>query len=145
MTCDKCGLEFGIGYSPWCRDGHAAMRPGRGPDVTYPGGLELHNLGHDVVTVYSESERKRIMHARGLREMVRHVEGSPHTTDWSGPSPHTLATMGDWLAARGGAGAAQARRVVDGPATGGWLGVRDAPTTFGVGVELPRLKIAQEK
>ena len=21
-SCDKCGVEYGIGDSPWCRDGH---------------------------------------------------------------------------------------------------------------------------
>lgn len=143
MICDKCGKEYGVGYSPWCRDGHEAIRAGRGPDITYPGGLTLHNLGHEPVTVYSETERKRIMHARGLREMVRHVPGSPHTTDWSGPAPHTLATLGDWIAERSGGSAG--KRVVDGPARGGWVGVRDAPREFGVGVELPRLRVTQER
>jgi hypothetical protein len=23
VICDKCGKEYGIGASPWCRDGHA--------------------------------------------------------------------------------------------------------------------------
>lgn len=144
MICPRCNLEYGVGYSPWCRDGHEAIRPGRGPDITYPGGLTLENMGHEPVTVYSESERQRIMKARGLRECVRHVPGSPHTSDWSGPSPHTLATIGEWLAARGATGAAQARKA-EGPAQGGWIGVSEAPKTFGVGVELPNARISQER
>jgi hypothetical protein len=53
-----------------------------------PGGLTLENLGHEPVTVYSRSELKRELQARGLVEFVRHVpvpgsDKSPHTTSWS--------------------------------------------------------------
>jgi len=53
----------------------------------YVGGLTLENLGHQPVTVYSRSELKREMDARGLVHRVRHVgtpesDKSPHTSRW---------------------------------------------------------------
>lgn len=52
-----------------------------------PGGMTLENLGHEPVTVYSHSELKREMDARGLRSFVRHQpeqgsDKSKHTTRW---------------------------------------------------------------
>lgn len=56
-----------------------------GDDI--PGGMTLDNLGHEPVTVYSRTELKRIMDARGLQHFVRHVgeqgsDKSKHTTRW---------------------------------------------------------------
>ena len=53
------------------------------------------NLGPEPVTLYSRSELRRELKARGLEEMVRHVpvpgtDKSPHTTSWDVPSPYTL-------------------------------------------------------
>lgn len=53
----------------------------------WPGGKTFENLGHQPVTLYSRTELKRELDARGLREYVRHVPGrsgdkSPHTTRW---------------------------------------------------------------
>lgn len=88
--CEKCGGELTLGDFPFCSGDPADH--GRASFATkredYPGGLVLHNLGKEPVTVYSESQRKRIMRERGLVEMVRHVpvpgtDTSPHTTDWS--------------------------------------------------------------
>lgn len=53
-----------------------------------PGGMTLENLGNKPVTVYSRSELKREMAARGLQPAVRHVglqgsDKSPHTSRWT--------------------------------------------------------------
>lgn len=78
-TCEVCGRAVQVGEWPFCPHGFGANRV-QGDDI--PGGLTLENLGPDPVTVYSHSERKRIMRERGLQEVVRHVEGSPHTSRW---------------------------------------------------------------
>jgi hypothetical protein len=39
------------------------------------GGLTIHNLGPTPVTVFSHSERRAIMKARGLVEKVEHMPG----------------------------------------------------------------------
>lgn len=56
-------------------------------DDSIPGGLVIENLGHEPVTVYSHSERRRLMDERGLQEFVRHVgkpgsDRSAHTVRW---------------------------------------------------------------
>lgn len=61
----------------------------------FPGGKTFENLGNEPVTVYSRSELKRELKARGLEEFVRHVpvpgtDKSPHTTSWDVPSEYTL-------------------------------------------------------
>lgn len=144
ITCPECGVTYGIGGSPWCRDAHRTGASQAVPD-DIPGGVWIHNMGHEPLFFTSQSAIDAAAKERGLIRMVRHVEGSPHTTDWSGPSPHTLATLGDWLAARSGTGAREERTKVDGPATGGWIGVHESPREFGVGVELPRLRVTQER
>ncbi len=81
--CESCGREIEIGDWPRCPHGHGAgVRIGD----EIPGGIVLENYGPDPVRVYSHSERKALMKARGLEEMVRHVgvpgtDKSPHTTD----------------------------------------------------------------
>lgn len=83
--CDKCGADLAVGSWPWCPH-ERGMFNAQANDI--PGGLTLENLGHEPVTVYSRSELKREMQARGLVEFVRHVpvpgsDKSPHTTSWS--------------------------------------------------------------
>lgn len=85
MTCEKCGHELSISDWPWCphQRGSFNAQPN---DI--PGGLTLENLGHESVTVYSRSELRRELKARGLVEFVRHTpvpgsDTSPHTTSWS--------------------------------------------------------------
>jgi hypothetical protein len=53
----------------------------------WPGGQTFHNLGHEPVTLYSRTELRREMAARGLEHRVRHVgvpgsDRSPETTRW---------------------------------------------------------------
>lgn len=87
VTCPDCGKSIAIGSWPFCKDGHEPASIGaRGDEI--PGGMTLENLGPDPVTVYSRSELKRELAARGLVEMVRHVpvpgtDRSPFTTSWT--------------------------------------------------------------
>jgi hypothetical protein len=86
MTCEKCGQEMAIGGWPWCP--HEPGATGA-IDDSFIGGRTYENLGHSEVTVYSRSELRRELKARGLEEYVRHVpvpgtDKSPHTTSWTG-------------------------------------------------------------
>ena len=89
-TCPLCQVTYGIGSSPWCRDGHT-----RGSssieDVTWPGGIVFENLGHEPVRCDSPADLKREMDARGLQPFVRHLPGDRHTTSWATMDPYTLA------------------------------------------------------
>lgn len=95
-VCSACGHVFAVGDFPFCphqRGSQAVIG-----DDRFIGGMTLENLDHDPVTVYSRSELKREMDARGLQSFVRHMplkgtDKSPHTTDWSKGSidPQTLA------------------------------------------------------
>jgi hypothetical protein len=87
MTCPKCGGTIEIGGWPFCPD-HSPGASFNAQANDIPGGLTLENLDHEPVTVYSRSELRREMKARGLVEFVRHVpvpgsDKSPHTTSWS--------------------------------------------------------------
>lgn len=88
-TCERCGITYGVGASPWCRDDHRGGVNGV-EAVTWPGGITFENLGHDPVTLYSPLELKRELKARNLTEAVRHIEGSPHTRSWATVDPYTL-------------------------------------------------------
>jgi hypothetical protein len=88
-VCDRCGIEYGIGASPWCRDQH---RSGSNAieDVTWPGGQWFENLGDQPVYCESPADLKRELKARNLEPMVRHIDGSPHTRSWATMDPYTL-------------------------------------------------------
>lgn len=86
MTCEKCGTTLAIGDFPFCPHGRGAL--GAQSD-DWPGGKTFENLGAEPITLYSRSELRRELKARGLVEMVRHVpvpgsDTSPHTTSWTG-------------------------------------------------------------
>lgn len=83
--CPKCSKELQVSDWPWCPHQRGSFNA-QANDI--PGGLTLENLGHEPVTVYSRSELKRELKARGLVEFVRHVpvpgsDKSPHTTSWT--------------------------------------------------------------
>ena len=83
-TCDQCGKELQIGDWPLCPHGRPSLKV---IQDSIPGGLTIENMGHEPVTVYSHSERRDLMRARGLKEQVRHVgargsDKSPHTSRW---------------------------------------------------------------
>lgn len=85
MTCPSCGGMIEIGGWPWCP--HASGMYNAQPD-DIPGGETLENLGHNEITFYSRSEKRRWLKAHGIEEMVRHVpipgtDKSPHTVSWT--------------------------------------------------------------
>lgn len=86
MDCPKCGADVQVGEWPWCPHGRPRNFDIQ-TDEQWIGGKTFENLGHEPVTVYSRSELKREMQARGLEHAVRHVglQGSdknPNTTRW---------------------------------------------------------------
>lgn len=62
-TCDKCGKELQIGEHPFCPHGFGGNFR-RHDDI--PGGLVLENYGKHPITVYSHTERERVMRENGL-------------------------------------------------------------------------------
>lgn len=84
--CDRCRAVLTVGDYPFCPHGRATLSA-QSDDI--PGGRTYENLGPEPVTVYSRSELRRELKARGLEEMVRHVpvpgsDRSPHTSSWTG-------------------------------------------------------------
>lgn len=39
ITCEACGAVYGVGQSPFCRDGHAAVAPAKGFEPYFDLGL----------------------------------------------------------------------------------------------------------
>jgi len=92
MTCESCGHQIEIGDWPFCPHGRGCC--GVVSD-SFRGGVTLENLGPEPVTVYSETERRRIMKERGLEDFVRHrplpgTDKSALTTNWAAASRTTL-------------------------------------------------------
>jgi hypothetical protein len=84
--CERCNRDLSVGEWPFCPHGFGVN--GVEQDG-WPGGRTFENLGPGEVTLYSRSELRRELNARGLIEMVRHVpvpgsDTSPHTTSWTG-------------------------------------------------------------
>ena len=79
-ACPQCG-------SPMSRVWLMGVRTVNVIGDEIPGGMTLENMGHEPVTVYSKTELKREMAARGLVPFVRH-QGAPgsdkskHTVKW---------------------------------------------------------------
>jgi hypothetical protein len=100
-TCDPC-RKAGKDPADVVKLWKSRASTVRGDDI--PGGLVVENLGHDPVTVYSHSERRRIAKERGLQEFVRHqplpgTDKSPHTTNWATVGPESLQKAKDMLEA----------------------------------------------
>jgi hypothetical protein len=89
LTCDRCGVTYGVGASPWCKDEHRGGASGI-EDATWPGGITFENLGHEPVTLYSPAELKRELKARNLEPMIRCAPGDLHTKSWATSDPYTL-------------------------------------------------------
>ena len=88
MTCDRCGTALTVGDWPFCP--HGTYR-GTVISDSIPGGQLIENLGPEPVRVYSETERRKLMKERGLRDFVRHRPGSRVTSQWDAPCATTLA------------------------------------------------------
>ncbi len=97
-VCPTCGWVKADHYQPrteatvLCPEGHVtdivyvgASFAVHGDDA-FVGGKTFENMGHEPVTVYSRSEYKRELAARGLQEFVRHVDRADgekaHTKRW---------------------------------------------------------------
>lgn len=83
--CEKCGAELRMGEWAFCPHGRGTY--GAQSD-DWPGGKTFENLGPQEITLYSRSELRRELKARGLEECVRHVpvpgsDRSPHTVSWT--------------------------------------------------------------
>lgn len=92
-TCEKCGEPLEIGDFPFCPHGKAGGGALRDEIV---GGITLENYGPHPITVYSHSERRRIMKERGLVEKDTFVaapgtDKSPiGTVRWDACDAYTL-------------------------------------------------------
>ena len=88
MTCDRCYKPLEVGehglykcpFEP--RPASFIVQPDG-----IPGGLVVENLDRNPITVYSRSQLKHEMDARGVRPMVRHVgdpgsDKSKNTSRW---------------------------------------------------------------
>lgn len=97
--CNVCGWMKEDNYEPrtsmdvLCPEGHKTEIVYAGSscaihgDDKFIGGMVLENLDNRPVTVYSRSQLKREMQARGLEPAVRHVgergtDKSKHTSRW---------------------------------------------------------------
>lgn len=91
--CPSCRRWTDIGDWPWCPHGKPTVYEYFPDEI--PGGMVIENLGRHPVTVYSHSERRALMKARGLEEYIRHAplpgsDKSAHTTRWSTVDAKTL-------------------------------------------------------
>lgn len=77
ITCEKCGIEYGIGDFPFCKGGHGKMS---GFDEAFepyvdiqllqkrdPRNTSENELGMRGVPINSRSERRAIMKEQGLQ------------------------------------------------------------------------------
>lgn len=101
MICEHCGVELQVGSWPFCTGGH-------GSGVSRVNSDECdyidHNLGRDPIRITSWSQRRAIMQARGLEEMIRYVpppEGGVKNpqgpSDWGSYRDMRPETL-DWIA-----------------------------------------------
>jgi hypothetical protein len=96
--CLECGRVLVHGDWPFCHgapEDHGRPLPGRGADVTWPGGKTFENLADQPQTFYSKSEYDRYLRNHNIEEFVRHVpvpgsDKSPHTVSWAAVSQETL-------------------------------------------------------
>lgn len=108
ITCASCGVTYGVSCSPWCKDGHAPVSGVAVVDDTIPGGFWQRTGTREPVFFSTHSERRAWLKAHGFVEGACHSPTGDdgvkdaHCADMSGPAPHTLATLGEWLAARMG-------------------------------------------
>jgi hypothetical protein len=91
-TCDRCGVEYGIGDSPWCRDGHARSTRAVHQD-SVEGGFWAEN-GFDRPTFFESKKAHRdALAARGLEIRAKYAGDGydKHLTNWAaGISAHQL-------------------------------------------------------
>ena len=87
-ACKKCGVEFQIGDWPFCPHGRSATSV-VADDI--PGGMVVENGFPEPIRVFSHSEHRRLLAARGLEIGAKWA--GPHDkimTRWDAPSAATL-------------------------------------------------------
>jgi hypothetical protein len=129
MTCEKCNRQSNkliihgkLLVCPSCRyDEPVGVAHGVIRDEI-PGGVLIENLGRHPVRVYSQSERRALMKARGLEECVRWSGPMDrHVERWAAMDPYTMRAAAE-LVSRG--------RSVKTDET-----VADAPRPFNIAVD----------
>lgn len=58
VRCESCGAVYGIGDSPWCRDGHGSVQPRRAFEPYFDIGLGKHVTGWGDIR--QEMRRKKL-------------------------------------------------------------------------------------
>ncbi len=56
ITCDNCGVEYGIGDSPWCRDSHTRVIRGKGFEPFFDVGLGKYVTGWGDIHMHKRAE-----------------------------------------------------------------------------------------
>lgn len=84
-ACEKCGRALEIGDFPFCPHGRSALASFR-DDI--PGGMVLHNYGPTPVTVYSHTERKKLLQ-RVQFDKTNHLPYTLHEKETYAPLPGT--------------------------------------------------------
>jgi hypothetical protein len=72
ITCDKCGVRYGIADYPFCRGGHGRAYPAVIDDQLEGGPRRFETLGADEPYIESKSQWRREVAARGLVPYDRH-------------------------------------------------------------------------
>ena len=89
--CSTCGQVVQIGEWPYCPHGQPGESHSIQTDESFIGGLEIENLSHEPVKVYSRLELKEQMLKNGAEQQIKYVPGDKYLTDWSkSTDPQTL-------------------------------------------------------
>lgn len=84
VRCDRCGTEYGIGDSPWCRDGHRRSTRAVHQD-SVEGGFWAEN-GFDRPTYFESKKAHRdALAAKGLTINAKYAGDGyeQHLTNWA--------------------------------------------------------------
>ena len=91
FPCPDCGQTVAVGAWPWCggTGQHGTFRPDHLAVVDDSCNMTIENMGPTPLHFTSKTEWRRVMKARGLTNVVKHVgtpgEGSdksPFTSRW---------------------------------------------------------------
>lgn len=90
--CPKCGEFYGVGAFPFCTptSGHGSGTTRINGDEVPGGGYWDNNLGKEPVFITHWSQRKQLMDAAGLQEMIRYTP----TPDGAIPNPQAPSNWG---------------------------------------------------
>ncbi len=72
VTCEKCGVEYGIGDYPFCKGGHGRYGVTVIDDALEGGPRVFETMGDEGVYIESKSQWRREVAARNLEHVDRH-------------------------------------------------------------------------